>query len=78
VQRVQELGWTAGRNVRIDYRWAAAERSRAQTLAHELIELQPDVIVACGGPAAIAVAQATRCHLFAITAERRYDRRCRE
>jgi putative ABC transport system substrate-binding protein len=60
VQRVQELGWTDGRNVRIDYRWAAAERSRAQTLAQELIELQPDVIVACGGPAAIAVAQATR------------------
>jgi len=60
VQRVQELGWTDGRNVRIDYRWAAAERSRAQTLAQELVKLQPDIIVACGGPAAIAVAQATR------------------
>jgi putative ABC transport system substrate-binding protein len=59
VQRLQELGWTDGRNLRIDYRWAADESSRAPVLAQELLKLQPDVIVACGGPAAIAIAQAT-------------------
>ncbi|MBO0717288.1 MAG: ABC transporter substrate-binding protein, partial [Rhizobiales bacterium] len=59
VQRLQELGWTNGRNLRIDYRWAADESSRAPMLAQELLKLQPDVIVACGGPAAIAIAQAT-------------------
>jgi putative ABC transport system substrate-binding protein len=59
VQRLQELGWTDGRNLYIDYRWAADESSRAPVLAQELLKLQPDVIVACGGPAAIAIAQAT-------------------
>jgi putative ABC transport system substrate-binding protein len=60
VQRLQELGWTVGRNLRIDYRWAAVGRSRAQTLVQELVGLQPDVILACGGSAAFAVVQATR------------------
>ena len=59
VQGLQELGWSDGRNVRIDYRWEAAEHNRAQTLAKELIALQPDLIVACGGPAAAALSQAT-------------------
>jgi putative ABC transport system substrate-binding protein len=59
VQRLQELGWTDGRNLNIDYRWDAVESSRALMLAQELLKLQPDVVVACGGPAAIALAQAT-------------------
>ena len=59
VQRLQELGWTNGQNLRIDYRWAADESSRAPMLAQELLKLQPDAIVACGGPAAIAIVQAT-------------------
>ena len=54
VQRLQELGWTDGRNLHIDYRWEADESNRALVLAQELLKLQPDVIVACGGPAAIA------------------------
>jgi putative tryptophan/tyrosine transport system substrate-binding protein len=60
VQRLQELGWTDGRNLHIDYRWEANESSRALVLAQELLKLQPDVIVACGGPAILAIAQATR------------------
>src|SRR5215469_641160 len=59
IQRLRELGWTNGQNLRIDYRWAADESSRTPMLAQELLKLQPDVIVACGGPAAIATAQAT-------------------
>jgi putative ABC transport system substrate-binding protein len=60
VQRLQELGWTDGRNLHIDYRWEADEGSRALVLAQELLKLQPDVIIACGASATIAIAQATR------------------
>jgi putative tryptophan/tyrosine transport system substrate-binding protein len=60
VQRLGELGWTEGRNLHIDYRWGAAERGRVRALAQELIALQPDMIVAGGGPAAFATWQATR------------------
>src|SRR5580693_129808 len=45
-QGLQELGWTDGRNVRIDYRWAAADAGRSRTYAAELVALAPDVILA--------------------------------
>ena len=48
LQRLQELGWTDGRNVRIDYRWAAADADRSRTYAAELVALAPDVILAAG------------------------------
>jgi putative tryptophan/tyrosine transport system substrate-binding protein len=57
---LQDLGWTEGRNLRIDYRWDAAERSRALALAKELVATSPDLIVACGGPSTAALAQATQ------------------
>jgi ABC-type uncharacterized transport system substrate-binding protein len=60
VQRLEELGWSDGRNIRIDYRWAAAERGRAQVLAKELVDMRPDLIVACAGPATVALWQVTR------------------
>ena len=60
VQRLGELGWRDGRNIQIDYRWAAAERSKAQVLAQELVKTRPDLIVACAGPAAVAISQVTR------------------
>src|SRR5262249_62092496 len=56
----QDLGWTEGRTLRIDYRWNAAEHGRALALANELAATSPDLIVACGGPATAALAQATR------------------
>jgi putative ABC transport system substrate-binding protein len=59
VQRLGELGWTEGHNLRIDYRWDAAERRQARALADELVALQPDMIVAAAGPAAFATWQAT-------------------
>ena len=59
VQRLDELGWTAGRNVHINYRWEASDGERAQSLAQELIAMRPDIIVACGGTAAFTLWQAT-------------------
>jgi putative tryptophan/tyrosine transport system substrate-binding protein len=42
---LQGLGWTEGRNIRIDYRFAAADVDRMQTFAKELVSLRPDLIV---------------------------------
>src|ERR1022692_3307570 len=42
---LQELGWVAGRNVRIDYRWSAGEAVRARSTAKELAGLPADVLV---------------------------------
>ena len=41
VRQLQELGWTEGRNLRIDYRWAAGDAERMQAFAKELVTLQP-------------------------------------
>jgi putative ABC transport system substrate-binding protein len=60
VQGLQELGWTAGRNVRIDTRWAAGDADRFRKYAAELIALAPDVILASGGTGVGALLQATR------------------
>jgi putative tryptophan/tyrosine transport system substrate-binding protein len=42
---LRELGWTDGRNVRIDYRWGAGDASRIRSYAAELVRLAPDVIL---------------------------------
>jgi putative ABC transport system substrate-binding protein len=44
-QGLQELGWIAGRNVRIDYRWGAGDPDLFRKYATELVALGPDVIV---------------------------------
>jgi|AmaraimetFIIA100_FD_contig_101_951297_length_1646_multi_4_in_0_out_0_3 putative ABC transport system substrate-binding protein len=59
-QSLQELGWTDGRNLRIDYRWGDADAVRIQALAKELVTLQPDVLVAHSTPSAKGLLQATR------------------
>jgi putative tryptophan/tyrosine transport system substrate-binding protein len=46
VRGLAELGWTDGRNVRMDVRWAAGDLERMRTLAKELVDLQSDVILA--------------------------------
>jgi putative tryptophan/tyrosine transport system substrate-binding protein len=46
VQRLAELGWIDGRNLRLDVRWGAANAERIQRFAKELIDLMPDVIFA--------------------------------
>jgi putative tryptophan/tyrosine transport system substrate-binding protein len=47
-QGLQELGWTVGRNVRIDWRWGADSRDRYSAYAAELIALAPDVLLTAG------------------------------
>jgi putative tryptophan/tyrosine transport system substrate-binding protein len=46
---MQELGWSVGRNLRIDLRWGGNEADRWRQYADELVGLSPDVIVAAGG-----------------------------
>jgi hypothetical protein len=41
-QPEDSLGWTDGRNVRMDLRWAGGDINRIRQLAHELVGLQPD------------------------------------
>jgi len=59
LQELQELGWSDGRNLRIDTRWATADDIRKH--AAELVALAPDVLVAGTGTATVApLLQATR------------------
>jgi putative ABC transport system substrate-binding protein len=59
-QGLQQSGWTVGHNVRIDYRWGAADADRSGRYAAELLALAPDVILSTGSPATKALQQATR------------------
>src|SRR6516225_1561767 len=45
-QFLADLGWTDGRNVRMDVRWASGDSDRTRALAQELVGLQPDIILA--------------------------------
>ena len=51
-QVLQQLGWSDGRNVRIDIRWGENDVERDRKYAAELIALAPDVILAAGTPGA--------------------------
>jgi ABC-type uncharacterized transport system substrate-binding protein len=59
-QGLQQFGWTDGRNVRIDYRWAAGDTDRYRRYAAELVALAPDVILASSSPAMMSLQQLTR------------------
>ena len=58
-QGLQELGWTDGRNVRIEYRWGAGDAANVRKYAAELIALAPDVILVSGGSVVGLVLQLT-------------------
>jgi putative tryptophan/tyrosine transport system substrate-binding protein len=60
VQGLQQLGWTADRNVRIDYRWAADHADLYRRYAAQLVALAPDIILASSSPSVGALQQATR------------------
>jgi putative ABC transport system substrate-binding protein len=57
---LQKLGWTEGRNIRIDTRWAAADADLIQRFAKELVALQPDLILTQNTPTTAAMLQQTR------------------
>jgi putative ABC transport system substrate-binding protein len=59
-QGLQQLGWTVGRNVQIDYRWGAGNADRIRKFAAELVALAPDVILSAGSPSVAGLQQATR------------------
>ena len=57
---LQQLGWTDGRNVRIDYRWGGGDADNIRKHAAELAALVPDVILAAGGAVVGPLLQAAR------------------
>jgi putative ABC transport system substrate-binding protein len=48
MQGLQQLGWTQGRNLRIEHRWSAGDAADTRKNAAELVALAPDVILASG------------------------------
>src|SRR5262245_47972128 len=59
-QELAGIGWTDGRNVRIEVRWGGGDVNRIRTFAKELVALQPDVILAQGTPVTAALQRETR------------------
>ncbi|HKF13362.1 MAG TPA: ABC transporter substrate-binding protein [Xanthobacteraceae bacterium] len=67
LQALALLGWTIGRNVRIDVRWATANAGEIRRHAAELAALAPDVILAAGNSAAGPLLQETRTVPIVLT-----------
>src|SRR5215831_6208 len=59
-QALADLGWTDGRNMRIDLRWGGGDTNRIRALAQELVGLQLDIMLATGLEATTALQQQTR------------------
>src|SRR6516162_8932382 len=59
-QALADLGWTDGRNVRMDLRWYGDDINRIRALAQELVGLQPAIILASTTPATVALQRETR------------------
>jgi putative tryptophan/tyrosine transport system substrate-binding protein len=59
-QTLQQLGWTVGRNLQIDYRFAGGDADRVRQNAAELVALAPDVIMTVGSITVAPIQQATR------------------
>jgi len=59
LQRMRELGWIDGSNVKIEYRWAEGRQDRYAAFAAEFAQQKVDVIVTAGTPAVIATMKAT-------------------
>jgi putative tryptophan/tyrosine transport system substrate-binding protein len=60
MQALADLGWTDGRNVRMDFRWAGGDINRIRAFAQELVGLQPDIIVASSTAVTAALQEETR------------------
>src|SRR6516225_1822057 len=59
-QALADLGWTDGRNMRMDVHWSGDDAIRLRALARELLSLQPDIVLTGGTPATAAVQRETQ------------------
>jgi putative ABC transport system substrate-binding protein len=59
-ERLAQLGWIDGRNLRIDHRWASGDVDRINAFAKELVALAPDIIVGYATPSVVALQHETR------------------
>ena len=59
-QGLQELGWSVGRNLRLDHRWGPSNQERTRQQVAELLALAPDVILATGGAPLATLQQVSR------------------
>jgi putative ABC transport system substrate-binding protein len=59
-QAVADLGWTVGRNVRMDLRWWGDDINLIPAIAQEMVGLQPNIILANGNPETVALQRETR------------------
>lgn len=57
---MQEQGWSEGRNLQIDYRWAGPDAGRIKAFAADLVGTSPSVILALSSPSVAALREATR------------------
>jgi putative ABC transport system substrate-binding protein len=73
-QRLQDSGWTEGRNIRFDLRWAGDDPDKARAFAKELISMTPDVIVPSSNLVTTIVQQETRTNTDRLCARRRSRR----
>jgi putative tryptophan/tyrosine transport system substrate-binding protein len=60
LQGLEQLGWTVGRNMQIEYRWAAGSADDLHKYAAELTALAPELIFAAGGTSLGSLLQVTR------------------
>src|SRR6516162_9950947 len=60
IQALADLGWSDGRNLRMDLRWGGGDPNRIPALAQELVGLQPDIIITNGTPETVALQRETR------------------
>jgi putative ABC transport system substrate-binding protein len=60
LKRLQELGWTVGRNLQIDYRWTASNADQIAKYSTELVALAPEVVLTAGGTHVGALQRASR------------------
>jgi putative ABC transport system substrate-binding protein len=58
-QELQKLGWVEGRNVHVEYRWGTSDADSTRSLAKELVESQPDLILTVSTPVTAATLQLT-------------------
>jgi putative ABC transport system substrate-binding protein len=73
---MQQLGWTEGRNMRVDVRWGPSDANRDRQSAEELVVLKPDVILSAVGSGTQALRRVTRTVpiVFAMILEPSWER----